>query len=206
MIDFSTLQGLTIPEGVVIQITDASGKVIWNGKKLGSAILRPSADIYVGHRLIPASSTEAYLLINEEVSDGISTYIMVSNEPVSESKFAMTNTTQLEVSKYTILSAIIYGDIPSENKSGDSYYEFILEINGVETSAYRIHGGSKGDFTISAIDAIPLINEVVAVTGMLPNINIIIKSYGGEYVNGNKTSEDSCALSQVYVILGYEGY
>lgn len=29
MIDFSTLQGLTTPEGVVTQITDASGKVLW---------------------------------------------------------------------------------------------------------------------------------------------------------------------------------
>lgn len=29
MIDFTTLQGLTIPEGVVTQITDASGRVLW---------------------------------------------------------------------------------------------------------------------------------------------------------------------------------
>lgn len=29
MIDFTTLQGLTIPEGVVTQITDVSGNVIW---------------------------------------------------------------------------------------------------------------------------------------------------------------------------------
>ena len=32
MIDFSTLQGLTIPEGVVSQITDASGRVLWSAK------------------------------------------------------------------------------------------------------------------------------------------------------------------------------
>jgi hypothetical protein len=32
-IDFSTLQGLTIPEGVVEQIADASGRVIWTGGK-----------------------------------------------------------------------------------------------------------------------------------------------------------------------------
>lgn len=30
MIDFSTLQGLTIPEGVVTQIADASGRVLWS--------------------------------------------------------------------------------------------------------------------------------------------------------------------------------
>ena len=29
MINFSTLQDLTIPEGVVTQIADASGRVLW---------------------------------------------------------------------------------------------------------------------------------------------------------------------------------
>jgi hypothetical protein len=33
MIDFSTLQGLTIPEGVVTQIADASGTVLWSAKR-----------------------------------------------------------------------------------------------------------------------------------------------------------------------------
>lgn len=33
MIDFSTLQGLTIPEGVVTKITDASGTVLWSAKR-----------------------------------------------------------------------------------------------------------------------------------------------------------------------------
>lgn len=30
MINFSTLKGLTIPEGVVTQIADASGRVLWS--------------------------------------------------------------------------------------------------------------------------------------------------------------------------------
>ena len=33
MIDFSALKGLTIPEGVVKQITDASGAVLWIAKR-----------------------------------------------------------------------------------------------------------------------------------------------------------------------------
>lgn len=33
MIDFSTVQGLTIPEGVVTQIADASGAVLWSAKR-----------------------------------------------------------------------------------------------------------------------------------------------------------------------------
>lgn len=31
-IDFATLQGITIPEGVVTQITDASGNILWTSR------------------------------------------------------------------------------------------------------------------------------------------------------------------------------
>ena len=34
--NFATLQGLTIPEGVVTQITDASGRVLWNAVKMAN--------------------------------------------------------------------------------------------------------------------------------------------------------------------------
>ena len=33
MMDFSTLQGVTIPEGVVTQIADANGTVLWSAKR-----------------------------------------------------------------------------------------------------------------------------------------------------------------------------
>lgn len=33
--DFDTVKGLTIPEGVVTQITDASGRVIWRANPEG---------------------------------------------------------------------------------------------------------------------------------------------------------------------------
>jgi len=46
-IDFSTLQGLTIPEGVVTQIADASGRVLWSAvKKLTVTIDDWSNDSY----------------------------------------------------------------------------------------------------------------------------------------------------------------
>ena len=38
-IDFSTLQGLTIPEGVVTQIADASGRVLWSAVKKAKVAL-----------------------------------------------------------------------------------------------------------------------------------------------------------------------
>lgn len=50
MIDFSTLHGLTIPEGNVTQITDASGMVIWsvNGGKAILEAEKITSDTYAG--------------------------------------------------------------------------------------------------------------------------------------------------------------
>jgi hypothetical protein len=51
MIDFSTLKGLEIPEGVVTQIADASGRVIWvldSGGKVILQVEKITSDTYVG--------------------------------------------------------------------------------------------------------------------------------------------------------------
>lgn len=216
-IDFSKVTALSDSYGNITQITDASGRVIWSGRELiqGSMILRPSADIYVGHALIPVDSTAAYLLINEETSDGSSTKIQTNNTASlyeAESKFVLTNVSQLEVSKYTVSSVNIYADSANyEGNSNESYNEFVLEINGVETSAYRATTMKNG-INISVPDAIPLINEAIAVTGTLPSINIKIKSRAGEYVSSgmgggsDKTRTEDADVTQVYVTLGYEGY
>ena len=49
--NFATLQGLTIPEGVVTQITDASGRVIWavqNDKPVVLEVEKITSDTYAG--------------------------------------------------------------------------------------------------------------------------------------------------------------
>jgi hypothetical protein len=50
MIDFSTLKSLEIPEGVVTQITDASGRVIWavSGGKVILEVEKITSDTYAG--------------------------------------------------------------------------------------------------------------------------------------------------------------
>lgn len=48
-INFSTLQGLTIPRGVVTQISDASGRVIWAaGGKVVLTVEKITSDTYAG--------------------------------------------------------------------------------------------------------------------------------------------------------------
>lgn len=50
MIDFATLQGLTIPEGVVTQIADASGRVLWmlSGGKAILEVEKITSNTYAG--------------------------------------------------------------------------------------------------------------------------------------------------------------
>lgn len=52
-IDFATLQGLTIPEGVVTQITDASGNVLWSagGKDVILEVEKITSNTYASETL-----------------------------------------------------------------------------------------------------------------------------------------------------------
>lgn len=63
MIDFSTLQGLTIPEGVVTQIADASGRVLWavSGGKVVLEVEKITADTYAGETTYTA---EEFILLD----------------------------------------------------------------------------------------------------------------------------------------------
>lgn len=52
MIDFATLQGLSIPEGAVTQITDASGRVIWAAESDSDTVVveveKSTSNTYIG--------------------------------------------------------------------------------------------------------------------------------------------------------------
>lgn len=62
--NFATLKGLTIPEGVVTQITDASGRVLWALKSGGKVILeveKITSDTYAGETTYTA---EEFILLD----------------------------------------------------------------------------------------------------------------------------------------------
>lgn len=67
MIDFSTLQGLTIPEGVVTQVADAAGNVLWAvaaNYPEGAAVLKVkkiTSDTYAGET---SYTNEKFVLLN----------------------------------------------------------------------------------------------------------------------------------------------
>ena len=63
MIDFSTLQGLTIPEGVVTQIADASGRVLWmvGGGKAVLQVEKITSNTYAGET---SYASEQFILLD----------------------------------------------------------------------------------------------------------------------------------------------
>lgn len=69
-IDFSTLQGLTIPEGVVTQIADASGRVLWSAAKPMVTVTIDNTYAYSEY-----SPSWAYLMI-----DGTQYHVMTDNQ------------------------------------------------------------------------------------------------------------------------------
>ena len=211
MIDFSTLQGLTIPEGVVEQIADASGRVLWSAvKEVGTLILRPSADISVEHNLYPADSGAAFLLINEEENDGNATYIvsppLVSTDILVTSKFKLSPASEMSVKSFVITGVNIIGYSYCSSSNVSPRNTLNLEINGVEMQQSVATTG-KNDFDVAFPDAIEAINNYVATHKMLPEINITITSITWDSSNGgNKARPTRSGISQIYVALGYEGY
>lgn len=205
--NWATLKGLTIPEGVVTQIADSMGRVIWSGLKeliTGTLTLRPSADIYVGHFAHPANSgLSAYQHINEEVSDGSSLYITtqeLNGIYTATSKFKLSNTTPFSGQLTSITSVNIMG-VGKNDDAGVN--EFKLEVNGVETVAYAGASNNKAfDILVSDASVLSLINEYLAVHKVLPDINITITS---QSTTGDKGMNES-GVTQVYVVLAYEGY
>ena len=65
MIDFTTLQGLTIPEGVVTEITDAQGRVLWMLPVAGGPVIleveKITSDTYAGSTTYTG---ESFVLLN----------------------------------------------------------------------------------------------------------------------------------------------
>ena len=234
--NFATLQGLTIPEGNVTQITDAYGNVLWKlavdeGDEY--VYLRPSADISVDDTLTlhPADATSAYMLINEEVSDGSATYIeaiaSADNSTVyGTARFALSGT----MPKNRTVTDIYVGVCAKADANDDynitkSRIYITLYINGESASvgppgttgiwtgwegttfAEQLKLGFAGfasDSLIGTQTVLKFINEYVAANGVLPDMEVRIELYGYAYANGSKTSYGSAGISHFYVALKCE--
>lgn len=163
----------------------------------GTLILRPSADISVGHTLYPAGSPNAYLLISEEESDYSSTCISTSD--TAASTFRLSGAGQ--AFKHRVTSIYIHGDEYVSGNGGTNYYQ--LDINGLLTGEIEQNPtASKHTITLSVPEAVEIINSYVSINRCLPAINISIRSIAD--TSGEKSTTSKVGVSQVYLGISYE--
>lgn len=81
MMDFSTLQGLTIPEGNVTQITDAAGQVLWELSKKVKITLNTTSSQNMGSMThSELGSLNRWSNVTYEVSPGSTLTFLFKNE------------------------------------------------------------------------------------------------------------------------------
>lgn len=226
-INFATLKSLTIPEGNVTKIEDVSGRVLWSAAPAfdGTIILRPSADISVDNTitLVPVDATAAYMLINEEVSDGASTYLdatATADGSVSGyAQFSLSGNVPNKITNVTNMYFAISADGSEGYTSSGSpighRLEIYLIINGTEYALYSATSYSHNNFsralynvrnftkTADNKELFAVINEYLAENGTLPNIELRLGMFGYKYTDG-KTKYGYVKVSQAYLVIECE--
>ena len=155
MIDFSRCVGWAIPEGNVVQVADAGGRVLWSlgGKLPGTFYLRPSADIFVENTVSKNQflATAYYLMINEEVSDGEATCIGVTASSLGEAtgtaRFAVGGNVPAKINRVTGFDVIVCADAEPMGKTIDGYPKslgYVRVLVVVEGTSYELCFGNNG--------------------------------------------------------------
>ena len=215
MINFATLQGLSIPEGVVTQITDASGMVLWSAVKEEPFVyLRPSADISFTGAKYPEDLAYGYLAISEEVADGYTTYIGGSASGVGGSLTSVEGTFLLSASIPPTIKKVTSGEF------GIAYI-----IDGTDEVSTEEPSGLKAKVTVSGVEYTLIVNEsafnglktVTIPSGLIDNINGYINANGvfpeitlylfaksRITTDGTEKKTVNAKIDQVYLALEYE--
>lgn len=116
--------------------------------KSNSFFLRPSADIDVVIsdtsvlKCIPADATSAYMLINEEVSDGEATYIYVEDSGATSTPvFAFSGSVPKDFTRATNVYFVFSGEA-----SGESESSYLLPSLAIDSVIYSAFAGGRSCF------------------------------------------------------------
>ena len=205
--NFANLKGLTIPEGNVTQITDASGRVIWSANKtVNTLYLRPSADISIGHSLYPADSPSAYSLVNEEVNDHAATYIYSTYTDTFSgteftSIFALSHSKSVK-SKGVTSGKLVYDYAMPSNVSSPTIYS-ILTISGEAQGEYFHQPSIIQQLIERELSATELevINRYISQNGTIPTIILQVKTTG---TKDSSKNNGTIRIGQIYLELNGE--
>lgn len=224
-IDFTKVVGVRDDKGVLSQITDAAGRVLWSAVPAfdGTIILRPSADISVDSTitLTPADATAAYLLINEDVCDGAATSIKAIGGASGTAVFGLAGEIPIQIAKvnniYLVACGYREGGIRLASSTvwltcGTAEYYMDITTPMINATDYEPCEGfvyTKHDLTSDAYTSVTTeemcadINTYISANGALPIMELHIKLSSIEDDDDPKTT-GTFEISQIYAVIECE--
>ena len=189
--NFSALKGLTIPEGVVTQIADASGRVLWSAvQKVVITLTGTSTTCYAeykGTRYTYPSTFEA--AVGDEISmyvgDGPSAaLIFLNGQQVATGQSKVTYSYTV-VSNATFAYSTTGSGMSVQLKVNITETPFTFTINGTEYSSYPsmtwIEWAVESDYNTGGFYYDPLTDLIKSST------NQIVKDSSGRSVHTGET-------------------
>lgn len=200
-IDLSRVTGISDSRGVITEIKDSLGRVIWAAVKgsIGTLYLRPSADISLGHPVYPTTLSAGYLAINEEVSDGASTYIGYASSSTGEvsstSRFSLSPDIKDNVSHVSSAKLYLIGSVTgnTQENAGQTtgYCSGSVSVSG-ETVFTWDKSATSGVNVLSTVgtempDFVTFLNNYLAASGN-KNIPDVVVEITNRVRHSNKTA------------------
>lgn len=210
MIDFSRYVGWAIPEGNVVQVSDAGGRVLWStaAGSFKTFYLRPAEDISVDGEIVPtpAGIAAAYMLIDEEVTDAAATTIGVAasaenTDVLGTVKFRMGGSVPENVEKVTNIHFVVSAMVSGANDVASEYYGSTANVGTeitVDGTSHRwrpighLESAVADDYVNANFDPrecethnkqkiLDVINAALSETGELPDIVLEVELSAWEY-------------------------
>lgn len=177
-----------------------------------SFILRPSADIKVGHNITPSDSLYAYQLINESVHDGNATALIATGDEI-ENLITYTSNFKLggAIPPISEITDVIVGMVvctPYPDLYGVADIHFIdLSVDGILCGQKFVCSRTTEEWylhTVTHPEAVNIINNHLRDYATFPELSLSLTSeMDGLNSMGNKSSQTDTYITQVYVEFRY---
>ena len=217
MFDFSKVKSWTIPEGVVKQVTDASGRVLWLGvrDRVGTLYMRPSADISFTGDKYPEDLAYGYLAISEKVADGYATYIGGTENAMQWADYEIEGTFSLSLDNAASVKKVISGEVGisyltvSGNITHNPNFTVRVSVLGNVYELIKITHAGSVNFDGLRTATIPAgmiadINNYLATNGVLPAISLYIFASACSHNDQAVKVEATAKIDQAYLSLECE--
>ena len=146
MIDFSTLQGLTIPEGVVKKIADASGRVLWNSDDGMRNITIIKGNTMFGYASVIVDGTE----YKPNLMGGTTNLVVPAGTSIECAVRTYTASSSAETG--AIAKIIVNGNVVAQTNDKTTYIYTVTKDATINLEVLSVNGkvgGSYGLLTIT---------------------------------------------------------